>query len=205
VTVSHFDRLFRRIFSTPEAKADLARNVLPSRYLDKIRLESLQSEDESFIDEELKEHFTDLLMSFELKVNKTSEQSVPDGQSAGPTTDDGGGVQRKNRRAGSRSGTQSHGSRLYLYLLVDHKSRPYRWAALQLLRYVSTIYNKILRDHQVKNKELPPEQKQPPPEKMPEVVPVVFYHGTEDWNSPPRGKSAYRASNRRGGNPYPAL
>jgi len=24
----------------------------------------------------------------------------------------------------------------------------------------------------------------PPPKKMPEVVPVVFYHGTEDWNSP---------------------
>src|SRR6056297_66003 len=70
MAVSHFDRLFRLIFSTSEAKADLARNVLPSRYLEKIRLESLQSEDASFIDEELKEHFTDILMFFELKEEK---------------------------------------------------------------------------------------------------------------------------------------
>lgn len=48
MAVPHFDRLFRRI-STTEAKADLARNVLPSRYLEKIDLESLQSEDMSFI------------------------------------------------------------------------------------------------------------------------------------------------------------
>src|SRR6056297_2721250 len=73
MAVSHFDRLFRLIFSTSEAKADLARNVLPSRYLEKISLESLQSEDESFIDEELKEHFTDILMFFELKEEKNSD------------------------------------------------------------------------------------------------------------------------------------
>src|SRR6056297_2755955 len=177
MAVSHFDRLFRLIFSTSEAKADLARNVLPSRYLEKIHLESLQSEDASFIDEELKEHFTDILMFFELKEEKNSEHKVPAGQ-------DGQEIQREDNRsaeqpqnadsrpqstgAGSsacrnsssqdslpngrssntRSGSCSRTSRLYLYLLVDHKSRPDRWAPLQLLRYVSTIYNKILRDRQ---------------------------------------------------------
>src|SRR6056297_1523832 len=77
MAVSHFDRPFRLIFSTSEAKADLARNVLPGRYLEKIRLESLQSEDASFIDEELKEHFTDILMFFELKEEKNSKHKVP--------------------------------------------------------------------------------------------------------------------------------
>lgn len=80
MAISHYDRLFRRIFSTPEAKADLALNVLPSRYLEKIHLETLQSEDESFIDEELKEHVTDLLMSFEIKEEEKGELSVPDRQ-----------------------------------------------------------------------------------------------------------------------------
>src|SRR6056297_3271443 len=102
MAVSHFDRPFRLIFSTSEANADLARNVFPGRYLEKIRLESLQSEDASFIDEELKEHFTDILMFFELKEEKNSKHKVPAGQ-------DGQEPQGENNRSAEH--TQNADSR----------------------------------------------------------------------------------------------
>ena len=57
---------------------------------------------------------------------------------------------------------------LYLYLLYDHKSVPDKWVSIQLLRYIMLIYRKEL-------------EKKQPPTILPEVFPVVFYHGTEEW------------------------
>ena len=57
---------------------------------------------------------------------------------------------------------------LYLYLLYDHKSAPDKWVSIQLLRYIMLIYASELK-------------KESPPEILPEVFPVVFYHGKEDW------------------------
>jgi predicted transposase/invertase (TIGR01784 family) len=58
---------------------------------------------------------------------------------------------------------------LYLYLLYDHKSSPDRWVSIQLLRYIMLIYGGELN-------------KKRPPTLLPEIFPVVFYHGTEKWN-----------------------
>ena len=57
---------------------------------------------------------------------------------------------------------------LYLYLLYDHKSSPDKWVSIQLLRYIMLIYAGELK-------------KESPPEILPEVFPVVFYHGPEEW------------------------
>src|SRR6056297_4270132 len=57
---------------------------------------------------------------------------------------------------------------LYLYLLYDHKSSPDKWVSIQLLRYIMLIYRKEL-------------EKKHPPKILPEVVPVVFYHGKKEW------------------------
>ena len=137
---SPYDRLFRRIFSHPQAGADLARNILPAQYLEQIDLDSIRIDSESYIDEILREHFTDLLMSF--------------------------------TKIGSEGTDQ-----LYIYLLVDHKSSPEKWTPFQLLRYVGKIYQKIIADAK-KSSDCPM------PEKMPEVIPIIFYHGIEQWNYP---------------------
>ena len=60
------------------------------------------------------------------------------------------------------------GAQLYLYVLVDHKSQPQRWAPLQLLRYVAQIYSDLLR-----------RKKQP--RRLPEIVPLVLYTGAKRW------------------------
>lgn len=57
---------------------------------------------------------------------------------------------------------------LYFYLLYDHKSAPDKWVSAQLLRYIMLIYRTEL-------------SKKPPPGRLPEIFPVVFYHGTEKW------------------------
>ncbi len=60
---------------------------------------------------------------------------------------------------------------LYLYLLYDHKSAPDKWVSIQLLRYIMLIYRKEL-------------EKKNPPKILPEVVPVVIYHGKKEWTHP---------------------
>ena len=66
-----------------------------------------------------------------------------------------------------REGTGS----LYVYLLYDHKSSPDKWVSVQLLRYIMLIYRKEL-------------EKKHPPTILPEVFPVVFYHGRQEWTHP---------------------
>ena len=61
---STFDRLFRRFFGDPQAAADLARNALPPELLRTIDLDSADVVEGSFIDEQLREHLTDLLVRF---------------------------------------------------------------------------------------------------------------------------------------------
>jgi hypothetical protein len=66
---------------------------------------------------------------------------------------------------------------LYVYVLFDHKSYFDKWVLFQLLRYVGNIYQNILdarkREEKAAGK----------PDRLPEVVPVVFSHGTEEWRS----------------------
>ena len=54
-----------------------------------------------------------------------------------------------------------------LYLLLEHKSYPDPWVALQLLGYLVRIWE------QEKQR-----RKQPP---LPIVIPLVLYHGERDW------------------------
>src|SRR6056297_3809170 len=60
---------------------------------------------------------------------------------------------------------------LYLYLLYDHKSSPDKWVSIQLLRYIMLIYASELNEN-------------PKVKILPEVVPVVFYHGKQEWKYP---------------------
>ncbi len=64
------------------------------------------------------------------------------------------------------------GSLAYLYLLFEHKSRPDRFARLQLLRYLVEFWDDWHLDH--------------PRSPLPPVLPVLFYHGKRRWKSSTR-------------------
>jgi len=55
----------------------------------------------------------------------------------------------------------------FLYLLLEHKSQPDRFVALQLLRYMTKLWDQ--------------EQRQSGKLPLPTVIPLVFYHGRRRW------------------------
>jgi predicted transposase/invertase (TIGR01784 family) len=58
-----------------------------------------------------------------------------------------------------------------VYVLLEHKSSPDRWVALQLTKYIIRIWYRELDRNQGLRK-------------LPTILPVVFYHGKRDWQAP---------------------
>ena len=67
--------------------------------------------------------------------------------------------------------TRIRSSPVLVYVLVDHKSYPDRWAVLQLLVYMVRIWEKELSLHRKLKK-------------LPCIIPIVFYHGGRKWTYP---------------------
>jgi predicted transposase/invertase (TIGR01784 family) len=107
---------------------EYTQNYLPRDVVDPLDLTSLELHKESFIDEELREHQSDLLCRVR----------------------------------------QTNGEDAFLYLLLEHKSYPDQWVALQLLRYKLRTWDQLRTGS----------------EKLSPILPVVLYHGTSSWNAP---------------------
>lgn len=58
-----------------------------------------------------------------------------------------------------------------IYVLFEHKSYPVRLIALQLLKYITGIWSLLTKQKNTGNDE-----------KLPLIIPVVFYHGKAKWN-----------------------
>jgi len=93
---------------------------------------SVELRRDSFVDPDLREHFSDLLY----------EVGLRDGQDA------------------------------FVYVLLEHKSYPDRWVALQLLRYLVRIWEQERR--RTRRRTLVP------------IQPVVLYYGRRAWDVPER-------------------
>ncbi len=61
------------------------------------------------------------------------------------------------------------GNELYVYLLLEHKSAPDKWVAFQLLRYLVRFWERLFEQGC---------------QRLPPVIPIVFYHGAERWRVP---------------------
>lgn len=64
--------------------------------------------------------------------------------------------------------TEMHGSEMYLYLVVDHQSRPDKLMPFRMLKYVCNIIDQHL--------------KETGEQRIPLVLPFVLYHGKEIWH-----------------------
>ncbi|MBC7798711.1 MAG: Rpn family recombination-promoting nuclease/putative transposase [Pyrinomonadaceae bacterium] len=120
------DRFFKESMSDLETAAEFLALYLPLDVAELLDFSILEQINESFVDEELKTHFSDLLF----RVNLKSSSSA------------------------------------YIYILLEHKSVPDEWVALQINRYLSKIWERARRSNA---------------KKLPIVVPVVFYHGAKRW------------------------
>jgi ElaB/YqjD/DUF883 family membrane-anchored ribosome-binding protein len=78
------------------------------------------------------------------------------------------------RQRGTRSRTT-----VRVYVLIEHQSEPDRLMPLRLVDYVTQIFKAQLRDWSRRHRSFAGSQAQP-------VVPVVFYTGTQRWETPGR-------------------
>ncbi|MBA7658131.1 hypothetical protein ES703_66079 [subsurface metagenome] len=67
--------------------------------------------------------------------------------------------------------TRFRGSSVLIYVLVEHKSYPYRWTVFQLLKYMVRIWEKELAQNTGMVK-------------LPLIIPLIFYHGSRKWRFP---------------------
>ena len=70
--------------------------------------------------------------------------------------------------------TRGRGRPAYIYVLVEHKSRPERWTVLQLLGYMVRIWEKEVKGRTGKKVKAP----------LPVIIPVIFYQGSRTWRYP---------------------
>ncbi len=121
------DRFFHKTFSQPERVEDILLHNLP-QISSLFEAGTLENTGDSFVDDELKKYYSDVLYKAKLKNDEDA----------------------------------------YLYILFEHKSYPEPLIAFDLLRYMVRIWEKD--KEQIRN--------------FPLIIPIVFYHGNENWNCP---------------------
>lgn len=122
------DKFFKETFGDLMVTKDFLHHYLPPTLLQATDLNTLEPQKDTFIDENLKESFSDLLFKADI-----------DGRSG------------------------------YFYFLFEHKSHPEKNIVLQLLKYMTEIWQaKIIKElHQ----------------ELPIIIPLVIYHGQDHWNT----------------------
>lgn len=66
--------------------------------------------------------------------------------------------------------TEIRGKSAFLYILFEHQSRSDLWMIFRLLCYMINIWKEYLDQN-------------PKAEKLPVIIPVVFYHGITEWRA----------------------
>ncbi len=129
ITKPH-DSYFKNFFDQDEQAKSFLENYLPKSLSQLIDLSSLEILKDSFVDQKLKDLYSDMLC----KVNIMTKPA-------------------------------------YIYILLDHKSYSDKGVILQLLKYIIQIYEREIK-------------RNPKWEKLPPVIPMVFYHGKTGWQTP---------------------
>jgi len=124
------DELFRSSMEHPKVSKEFLDAYLPQDVKERVDLDSIKVEKESFVEDKLKNSICDVLFSV---------KSI-DGDA-------------------------------YIYVLVEHQSKPHHFMPLRLFKYMINICDQYLTKHP-KAKILPP------------IYPMVFYNGKQKYNSP---------------------
>ncbi|ACP54023.1 Transposase and inactivated derivative (plasmid) [Rickettsia africae ESF-5] len=103
------DELFKKVMSEPVAAREFLEHYLPVTFKNKINLNSIKIEKESFVTEDLRKRLSDVVYSVSLKndniKDSTTEKSV-------------------------------HNDKAYVYVLIEHQSSSDYWIAFRLWQYM---------------------------------------------------------------------
>lgn len=144
------DGLFKSIMEDKIAAREFLEEYLPTNLQSMLDLNKITVEKESYIEDDLKKKFSDVVYAVEIKRN---------GQERKIDQDD---LQEH----------QEH-EKAFVYVLLEHQSKPDYWMALRLWKYTLLLCER----HKQK-------QRQQKHDKLPLIVPIIFYNGKEKYTSP---------------------
>ncbi|CCU80958.1 hypothetical protein HSACCH_02460 [Halanaerobium saccharolyticum subsp. saccharolyticum DSM 6643] len=130
------DKFFKEMFSKKEVAESFIKNYFPQDLLELFNTDDLEITKDSFVDEDLKEFFSDVV--YRVKLN-------------------------------------DHDA--FIYCLFEHKSYPDKKVSLQLLKYMTKIWNLYL--------------KQKNSGKLPVILPLLIHHGGKRYNIDKRFSSRF--------------
>lgn len=106
------DELFKKVMSEPVAAREFLEYYLPVSFKNKINLDSIKIEKESFVTEDLRKRLSDVIYSVSLKKDVDSKNSTD-------------------------STTESiNNDKAYVYVLIEHQSSSDYWIAFRLWQYM---------------------------------------------------------------------
>lgn len=143
------DGLFKSIMEDKIAAREFLEEYLPANLQSMLDLNKITVEKESYIEDDLKKKFSDIVYSVEIK--RTAQERKID-------QDD---LQEH----------QEH-EKAFVYTLLEHQSKPDYWMALRLWKYTLLLCERHKQKQKTKYN------------KLPLVVPIVFYNGKEKYTSP---------------------
>lgn len=121
------DKFFKEMFSKKEVAESFIKNYFPQDLLELFNTDDLEISKDSFVDEDLKEFFSDVV--YRVKLN-------------------------------------DHDA--FIYCLFEHKSYPDKKVSLQLLKYMTKIWDLHLKQNNFG--------------KLPVILPLLIYHGNRRYN-----------------------
>lgn len=131
------------------AAREFLEEYLPANLQSMLDLNKITIEKESYIEDDLKKKFSDVVYSVEIKRNdqerKIDQDAKPEHQEP---------------------------EKAFVYVLLEQQSKPDYWMALRLWKYILLLCERHKQKQKTKNN------------KLPLVVPIVFYNGKEKYTSP---------------------
>ena len=126
------------------AAREFLEEYLPANLQSMLDLNKITIEKESYIEDDLKKKFSDVVYSVGIK--RTDQDDLQE--------------------------HQEH-EKAFVYVLLEHQSKPDYWMALRLWKYTLLLCER----HKQK-------QRQQKHDKLPLIVPIVFYNGKEKYTTP---------------------
>ncbi|MFP3012122.1 MAG: Rpn family recombination-promoting nuclease/putative transposase [Rickettsia sp.] len=149
------DELFKKVMSEPVAAREFLEYYLPVSFKNKINLNSIKIEQESFVTDSLRKKFSDVVYSISLKKDIDSKNSI---DSATDNVDN---------------------DKAYVYVLIEHQSSNDYWIAFRLWQYMLLLCEK----HKDTNKNKSNATKDHD-HKLPLICPIVVYANDKPYNAP---------------------
>ena len=149
------DELFKKVMSEPVAAREFLEYYLPVSFKNKINLNSIKIEQESFVTDSLRKKFSDVVYSVSLKQNIDSKNST---DSATDNVDN---------------------DKAYVYVLIEHQSSNDYWIAFRLWQYMLLLCERHKdanknKSHATKDRD----------NKLPLICPIVVYANDKPYNAP---------------------